>query len=287
LTGPGHGNDTCSAWGDYNNDGFLDMYLANAEWVGYLSGPHKLYLNSGNTNHWLEIKLTGTISNRPGIGATIQVTSGNLMQFREVGQDASGPCQNSLLAHFGLDDYTLANVITVTWPSGIVQVINDVPVDQIVNIIEGQEPQSDLSIVKTRIGSGEVIAGDSITYTLTVTSGQATTLVTATVVDTFSDPAALTAIRLPSNCSWTPGSATITCTAAGLVNNIAPPLTLTVTTSPTYSGTLTNTATVSPVQNTTDPDLSNNSSPAVSVVVSIDGDVISIDHYIYLPLVIK
>ncbi|MCQ3975047.1 MAG: hypothetical protein DPW09_16530 [Anaerolineae bacterium] len=136
LTGPTEGNDECSAWADYNNDGFLDVYIANDTWVGPLAGPHKLYLNSGNSNHWLKITLTGTTSNRLGIGAKIRVTTGGLTQFREMGVDSSGACHNSLLAHFGLDDFTRVEAITVTWPSGLVQVLRDVPADQTLNITE-------------------------------------------------------------------------------------------------------------------------------------------------------
>jgi hypothetical protein len=140
------GNDMCSAWADYDNDGFLDFYLANSTFTGYLAGPHKLYRNEGNSNHWLQIAPTGTNSNRPGIGAKIQVTTGDLVQFREVGVSSSGACHNSLLAHFGLGSYTKAGVITVTWPSGYIQVLQDVPADQVLHITEGLEDDDENKI---------------------------------------------------------------------------------------------------------------------------------------------
>ncbi len=136
------GNDMCSAWADYDNDGFLDFYLANSTFTGYLAGPHKLYRNEGNSNHWLQIKLTGTNSNRLGIGAKIQMATGDLVQFREVGVSSSGACHNSLLAHLGLGNYTMADVITVTWPSGYVQVLHNVTADQMLNITEGLEDEN-------------------------------------------------------------------------------------------------------------------------------------------------
>jgi ASPIC/UnbV protein/VCBS repeat protein len=137
LLGPTEGNDTCSAWADYNNDGFLDAYVANATWTGYLAGPHKLYRNGGNSNHWLQIRLVGVISNRLGVGAKVKVTTGALTQFREVGVDATGACRNSLLAHFGLQQSTQVDVIIVTWPSGIVQTLQNIAADQVLVITEG------------------------------------------------------------------------------------------------------------------------------------------------------
>lgn len=286
LTGSVYGNDNCSAWADYNNDGFLDLYLANSEAVGPLAGPHKLYLNGGNANHWLEIKLIGTTSNRLGIGAKIQVATGALIQSREVGVGTSGPCQNSLLAHFGLDDYTVANAITVTWPSGIVQVLHNIPADQILNLTESQSLESDLTIAKTRAGVGEVVAGEKITYTIAITNNGPTTPVTATVVDTFNNPAALAGVAGPVGCNWTLGSATVTCMVSGVVTGAQSQLQLVVTTNAAYSGTLTNIATVSPTGGVVDPDWSDNVSSQITVTV-IDNTSNNPTSAIYLPVIMK
>jgi hypothetical protein len=275
------GNDTCSAWADYDNDGFLDMFLSNSTYNGYLAGPHKLYRNGGNSNHWLQIGLTGTTSNRLGIGAKIQVTIGGLTQFREVGVNSSGGCHNSLLAHFGLGEYAQADVITVTWPSGYVQVLHDVPADQILHITEGLE--SDLAITKARTGVGDVIAGEPITYIFTMTNAGPTTPVTATVVDAFSDAAALDGVS-GSGCAWPPGSAVVNCTVTDITSDTASHLTLIVTTSHTYSGTLSNTAMVAPTGGIIDPNASNNSAAQVTVTV-MGGE--GGEHTIYMPIIFK
>ncbi len=63
-----------SSWGDYDNDGFLDLFVAQ----GYFEPkPHTnlLYHNDGNTNAWLNVKLVGTVSNRSAIGAKVRVNA--------------------------------------------------------------------------------------------------------------------------------------------------------------------------------------------------------------------
>src|SRR4029077_13212239 len=60
-----------AAYGDIDNDGFLDVLLTTN------AGPAYLFHNEGGTNHRLRVKLVGTKSNRDGIGAVVRVTSGN------------------------------------------------------------------------------------------------------------------------------------------------------------------------------------------------------------------
>ncbi len=125
-TGPGEG----ATWGDYDNDGDMDLYVVN------YNQSNKLYRNNGDSNHWIIIKTVGTTSNRAGIGARIEVTTGTSTQVREV-DGGSGFCsQDSLWVHFGLGSNETIDTLEIRWPSGKVQTLFDVTVDQILAITE-------------------------------------------------------------------------------------------------------------------------------------------------------
>jgi hypothetical protein len=127
-----------SAVGDFNHDGKLDVV------VTALSAPAEIWMNdSPDGNHWLELKLEGTKSNRDAIGARIRLVAGGQTQFGYV-STASGYASSSAgPVHFGLGTAKTADEIEIRWPSGTTQVIKnwpadrkDIPVDQILRIKE-------------------------------------------------------------------------------------------------------------------------------------------------------
>jgi hypothetical protein len=131
-------------WADYNNDGFLDLFMGHDNGNPH---PNFLYTNNlpalGNKNHWLKVKLDGRVSNRAGIGAKVraQATVGGrtFWQLREIsGSSISGADGPLLIAHFGLGDATNVSTLRIEWPSGIVQEINNVAADQHLTIVESQ-----------------------------------------------------------------------------------------------------------------------------------------------------
>ena len=94
----------------------------------------------GNGNHWIKVKLSGTKSNRDGFGAKVLVTTRGSSQFQEAG--ATGKmlfAQNNVPLHFGLGKANVAEEIRVRWPSGKIQVLNNVSADQLIIVDEPTE----------------------------------------------------------------------------------------------------------------------------------------------------
>ncbi len=125
--------------GDYNNDGDLDIFLANSIYKGSYESASVLLKNNGNRNHWLHIQLLGRKSNRLAIGARVQVVAGDLVQIREVEGGHGCGSQNSLPVEFGLGLRDKIDQTTIRWPSGILQHLKNTPVDQFLTIEEPYE----------------------------------------------------------------------------------------------------------------------------------------------------
>lgn len=126
------------AMADYDVNGFLDLYVTNG--LLFLpfgeGGPEKLYRNRGNDNHWLQMDLQGTRSNRDGLGAKVFVTAGGVTQMREQNGGYHRWSQNHQRIHFGLADNTSARV-RIEWPSGEVDTYNNVQADRLYDAVEG------------------------------------------------------------------------------------------------------------------------------------------------------
>ena len=122
-----------SAFGDFNHDGKLDLV------VTALSAPAEIWMNdSPGSNHWLEIALQGTKSNRDGIGAKIKITAAGQSQWNHK-TTASGYASSSAgPVHFGLGAAKSVDEIVIQWPSGTMQILKNVQTDQVLHLKESQ-----------------------------------------------------------------------------------------------------------------------------------------------------
>ena len=124
------------AYSDYDNDGDLDLFVTN------LKGTPDLLRNGGNQNTWLTLKLIGTRSNRDAIGARVKVTTGNLIQIREVRSGSSYLSQNDMRLHFGLGKHRQIDRIEIRWPSGLGEHLEGVKPNQNLTLVEGSVKSS-------------------------------------------------------------------------------------------------------------------------------------------------
>jgi hypothetical protein len=138
-------------WVDFNNDGFLDLFAAN---MG--GNVNYLYMNNGNTNHWLEVKLRGMVSDRMAAGARIFATAtirGQVM--RQMRVITANKADQTLVAHFGLGDATQVDLLRIEWPIGVVQELTNVVANQILTVTEHQaEATTAPNLTATKSGDG-------------------------------------------------------------------------------------------------------------------------------------
>ncbi|MGB0888249.1 MAG: FG-GAP-like repeat-containing protein [Vicingaceae bacterium] len=125
---PSFGN----AIGDFNNDGYFDIAVSNMD-----TNVH-LWKNGGGSNNWIKILLTGTTSNRDGIGSWIKVYIDGVMQTRYTlcGESYASQFSNSEI--IGVGSALFIDSIEVVWLSGHVDKLYEVPTNQELNIVENQ-----------------------------------------------------------------------------------------------------------------------------------------------------
>jgi len=109
---------------DMDNDGDLDLVISNQ------GQPPLLLKNQTTGANWLIVRARGKQSNRFGLGTRIELEAGGTRQVREVNNVASYESSNDIRVHFGLAQAKVIDRLTVYWPSGKVQVLQNVGVNQ-------------------------------------------------------------------------------------------------------------------------------------------------------------
>ena len=121
------------AFGDYDNDGDIDVLVLNMN-----DYPSLLRNDGGNKNNWISIKLLGTQCNRTAIGARVRVQTGKHAQMDEVHSGTSVMSQSDLRIHFGLGSFPKADLIEVKWPTTQnVERFSNIDANQFLTIKEG------------------------------------------------------------------------------------------------------------------------------------------------------
>jgi hypothetical protein len=131
--GPGvitpHSSRGC-AFGDFDNDGDLDILILN------MNEPPSLLRNDlRGQNHWLKVLLVGTKSNRSAIGARVLAHYSGRTQAQEVLSQSSYYSCNDFRLHFGLGAASTTD-LTVLWPSGLKEEYRNVAFNKLITIQE-------------------------------------------------------------------------------------------------------------------------------------------------------
>ena len=120
-----------ATFGDYDNDGDVDIFVVNNH------APATLLRNDGgNRNRWLHIELVGTGGNRNAIGAKIQLITANRTQIREIYAGDSYMSSNSFIAEFGVGDAAQIETLQVMWLNGETKALHNIPTNQRVRVTQ-------------------------------------------------------------------------------------------------------------------------------------------------------
>lgn len=127
-----------NAIGDTDNDGFPEIIVNN-------SGDEDIFLwknQTTSTNNWLKVKLEGVTSNKQGIGATIEIRSGGIIDYRYTICGEGYLSQNSGAEFFGVGTNASIDYVKVTWLGGEQDILYNVTPNQTLSIQEGSSPLS-------------------------------------------------------------------------------------------------------------------------------------------------
>lgn len=125
------------AFDDLDNDGRVDVVILSSR------RPAVVLRNESETgNHWIQLHLRGTKSNRDAVGARVKVVAGDLTQIGEVHSGRGYQSHFGSRLHFGLGQRTKVDRVEVQWLGGSAQIFENVPVDRLTTLTEGSKTTS-------------------------------------------------------------------------------------------------------------------------------------------------
>ena len=126
------------AWADWDADGDLDLFAARTYGE---NENNSAYLNNGNSNKWIVIKLSGAnATQRSPISSKVKVRAilnGIPVWLVRTVDGQSGYCGQNMDLHFGLGNTAVIDSIIVEWPSNSTEIFTSVQVNQTIHIVEG------------------------------------------------------------------------------------------------------------------------------------------------------
>ena len=121
-----------AAVADFDNDGDLDILVSNCG-----QPPQLLRNDGGNANHWLQLLLIGTRSNRDGVGARVKVTAGKRVLYEQRKGGMSYQSAQDPRLHFGLGQEAKVDAVEIIWPSGVITKLTNLKKNQFFAVKEG------------------------------------------------------------------------------------------------------------------------------------------------------